>query len=68
MDHDLVRLTANLPPNLLFQGGPKRLLREAFAPALPDFVFKRRMGFAVPIGDWLNTTLRPMLLDSLVRI
>jgi asparagine synthase (glutamine-hydrolysing) len=66
MDHDLVRLTANLPPDLLFKGGPKRLLREAFAPDLPDFVFKRRkMGFAVPIGDWLNTTLRPMLLDSL---
>jgi asparagine synthase (glutamine-hydrolysing) len=66
MDHDLVRLAAGLSTDSLFKGGPKGLLREAFASDLPDLVFRRpKMGFAVPIGDWLNTTLRPMLLDTL---
>jgi asparagine synthase (glutamine-hydrolysing) len=46
--------------------GPKGLLRTAFAADLPDFVFKRKkMGFAVPIGDWFRGDLRPMLRDHL---
>jgi len=33
--------------------------REAFTNDLPPEVFKRpKMGFALPIGDWLRTTLR----------
>jgi asparagine synthase (glutamine-hydrolysing) len=39
-------------------------LREAFASELPPSVFNRpKMGFAVPIGDWLRGPLRPMLHD-----
>ena len=48
----------------MLRGGGKRFLREAFANDLPDFVFKRKkMGFAVPIGDWLRTSLREMFHD-----
>jgi asparagine synthase (glutamine-hydrolysing) len=66
MDHDLVRFAGTLSKSELVGGGPKRMLREAFAKDLPDFVFKRRkMGFAVPIGDWLRAELRPMLHDHL---
>jgi asparagine synthase (glutamine-hydrolysing) len=66
MDHDLVHLVSRLQTPQLLRGGPKRMLREAFAPDLPDFVFRRKkMGFAVPIGDWLRTTLRPMAEDLL---
>jgi asparagine synthase (glutamine-hydrolysing) len=66
MDHELVTRCANLTTGELMQGGPKRLLREAFAPDLPPFVFQRpKMGFAIPIGDWLRTTLRPMMYDLL---
>jgi asparagine synthase (glutamine-hydrolysing) len=66
MDHDLVHLVSNLQTPELLRGGPKRMLREAFAPDLPDIVFRRKkMGFAVPIGDWFRTTLRPMLQDLL---
>jgi len=66
MDHELVAFTAGLSTDQLFKGGPKRLLREAFARDLPDFVFKRRkMGFAVPIGQWFRGELRPMLRDHL---
>ena len=66
MDHQLVAFAAGLKSEQLFKGGPKRLLREAFARDLPAFVFKRpKMGFAVPVGEWFRGELRPMLRDHL---
>src|SRR5205085_10611827 len=59
MDHELVQFAAGLTTDQLLKGGPKRMLREAFAKDLPDFVFKRKkMGFAVPIGEWFRGELR----------
>jgi asparagine synthase (glutamine-hydrolysing) len=66
MDHELVQFAAGLTTDQLLKGGPKRMLREAFAQDLPAWVFKRRkMGFAVPIGEWFRGELRPMLRDHL---
>jgi len=66
MDHELVQFAAGLTTDLLLKGGKKRMLREAFAKDLPDFVFKRKkMGFAVPIGEWFRGELRSMLRDHL---
>ena len=66
MDHDLVAFAAGLPGSLLLQGGPKRLLRDAFSRDLPEGLFDRpKMGFALPIGQWLRTCLKPMLMDHL---
>jgi asparagine synthase (glutamine-hydrolysing) len=66
MDHELVQFAASLTTDQLLKGGPKRMLRDAFAADLPDFVFKRKkMGFAVPIGEWFRGELRPMLRDHL---
>lgn len=66
MDHELVTFAAGLTTDQLLKGGPKRMLREAFAADLPAWVFKRKkMGFAVPIGEWFRGELRPMLRDNL---
>jgi asparagine synthase (glutamine-hydrolysing) len=66
MDHELVECASSLTTRQLLKGGPKRMLREAFADALPAWVFKRKkMGFAVPIGEWFRGDLRPMLRDHL---
>jgi asparagine synthase (glutamine-hydrolysing) len=66
MDHELVQFAAGLTTDQLLKGGPKRMLREAFAQDLPAWVFKRKkMGFAVPIGEWFRAELRPMLRDHL---
>jgi asparagine synthase (glutamine-hydrolysing) len=69
MDTDVLRLAAGLTADQLLKGGPKRMLREAFAADLPAWVFKRRkMGFAVPIGEWFRdkqNAVRAMLHDSL---
>ena len=66
MDHELVQFAAGLSTEQLLKGGPKRMLREAFAQDLPPWVFRRKkMGFAVPIGEWFRGELRPMLRDHL---
>jgi asparagine synthase (glutamine-hydrolysing) len=66
MDHDLVSFAAGLTSRQLLRGRPKRMLREAFADDLPGWVFKRKkMGFAVPIGEWFRGPLRDMLRDCL---
>jgi asparagine synthase (glutamine-hydrolysing) len=66
MDHDLVHLAAGLSGEQLLADGPKPMLRQSFAADLPGFVFRRgKMGFAVPIGQWLRGSLRPMLRDLL---
>ncbi len=66
MDHELVLFAASLSTRDLLSGGGKRMLREAFANDLPEFVFKRpKMGFALPIGDWLRKELKSMLMDAI---
>ncbi len=66
MDHELVRLAAGLSTEQLLRGGAKRMLREAFAGDLPQWVFERKkMGFAVPIGEWLRGPLRGMMQELL---
>lgn len=66
MDHELVRFAAGLARRQLLGGGAKRMLREAFAADLPAWVFRRKkMGFAVPIGQWFRGELREMLHDHL---
>lgn len=66
MDHRLVRLALGLTRSHLLRGGPKRMLRQSFASDLPDWVFRRpKMGFAIPIGQWLRVELREVLHDLL---
>jgi asparagine synthase (glutamine-hydrolysing) len=66
MDHELVSFAASFTADDLLAGGGKRLLREAFVDDLPGEVFTRpKMGFAVPIGQWLRRPLRDMLHDLL---
>jgi len=61
-----VQFAAGLTTDQLLKGGSKRMLREAFAQDLPAWVFKRKkMGFAVPIGEWFRGELRAMLRDNL---
>jgi asparagine synthase (glutamine-hydrolysing) len=66
LDHELVRCAAGLSTSQLLGGGRKRMLREAFSADLPPEVFSRRkMGFALPIGEWLRDELCPMMHDLL---
>lgn len=66
MDPEVVYFASTLDAAQLLSRGGKTLLRQAFAPELPRGHFARRkMGFAVPIGEWFRGELRSMLIDSL---
>lgn len=57
LDHPVVEFAATIPANVKFANGElKRLLRLAFANLLPTSVRERKdkMGFPVPLNQWLK--------------
>ena len=73
LDHKLVEFAARLPDRLKLSGfTTKRILREAIRGLLPDEILRRKkMGFPVPFGRWLqggwNDVARDVLLDRRTR-
>ena len=68
VDADVVEFAATLPADVKFkQGNLKHALKEAMAPDLPAEIVGRRdkMGFPVPLGEWLRGDLRDFVLDML---
>ena len=67
LDHRVVEFTAGLPENLKFRHGTgKYLLKNLLAQYVPSDLFERpKMGFGIPLGQWLRTRLKPLLLDYL---
>jgi asparagine synthase (glutamine-hydrolysing) len=63
---DLVNFAASLPIEYKIQGPHgKRILRDAFADVLPEPILKRKkMGFEVPVGEFLRNELREMFHDT----
>jgi asparagine synthase (glutamine-hydrolysing) len=63
LDHHVVEFANALSDDQLLRGGiSKFILRRAFADAIPPAILARgKKGFAVPIGDWFRTSLRPAL-------
>ncbi len=71
LDHPLIELAATVPADIKFKDGQlKRLLKETFADRIPKEIFNRRdkMGFPVPLTEWLSGPLFNMaegILESL---
>ena len=67
LDHELVAWLSGLPPQLKLRGGTgKYLLKQALRPLLPDDLrYRRKMGFSVPLADWLRGPLRQRLQQRL---
>jgi asparagine synthase (glutamine-hydrolysing) len=57
--------TNSLPDDYLIKGWNKKyILKQAFQEYFPEqFLEKSKMGFAVPVGDWLRTNLKKELRD-----
>jgi asparagine synthase (glutamine-hydrolysing) len=48
--------------------GRKRLLRDTLRILLPDRMVDRpKMGFGVPVGEWMRRQLRPLVEDLVIR-
>jgi asparagine synthase (glutamine-hydrolysing) len=66
LDHRLVELLLNIPPELKIRNGwTKYLLRRAF-PELPDAIRWRRdkQGFLTPEQNWLKHDLRHLIRST----
>lgn len=67
LDVELMRYAFALPGRYKIRFGQmKWILRQAFADALPQWVFTRRkMGFGLPLGAWFRGPLRPLIDEHL---
>ena len=65
LDHHVVEFASRVPVDLKLRGRTsKYLLKYAFRDMLPDAIRTRpKMGFGVPVAEWLRDDLRPMLED-----
>ena len=68
LDHRLVEMAARLPTRLLTRGfRTKALLKDALRPYVPkEALFRRKVGFRVPVGEWFKNPLRSMVRDLLL--
>ena len=68
LDHRLVELAARLPTRLLTRGfRTKALLKNALRPYVPkEALFRRKVGFRLPVGEWFKNTLRSLVGDLLL--
>lgn len=69
LDHRIAELVTRMPPTIRFKGGDtKRVFRDAVKQLLPDMIFSRKdkMGFPVPLSEWLRGPLRPFVNDILL--
>lgn len=67
LDLDFVALAFRVPSPLKLRGGrTKALLKEVAARHVPrECVYRPKEGFSIPIKQWLATTLRPLLEETL---
>jgi asparagine synthase (glutamine-hydrolysing) len=65
LDQRLMEFMARVPESLKIRNGvTKYLFKSALRGLLPDAVLDRKkMGFGVPLGNWLRTSLREMVED-----
>lgn len=66
LDTPVVEFAATLPADVKFKDGQlKHSLKEALRDRLPAEIVDRRdkMGFPVPLAEWINGELRDFVLD-----
>jgi asparagine synthase (glutamine-hydrolysing) len=68
MDHHLVEWLATLPTSLKIRTREsKYLLKKAMEPHLPhDLLYRKKMGFSVPLAGWFRGPLRKRVRESLL--
>jgi asparagine synthase (glutamine-hydrolysing) len=68
LDHPLVEFAATMPSNVKFKDGAlKHILRGATESSLPPAIVNRKdkMGFPVPLAEWVNGEARDFVRDAL---
>lgn len=68
LDHQFVEWASTLPPELKLKNGEgKYIFKKAMEPILPhDLMYRRKMGFAIPVADWFRGPLKAKLHEQLL--
>lgn len=68
LDHNLIEFAAILPENLKMRGvGTKSLLKMVAARLVPkEVIYRRKMGFGVPIGKWFRGEMKDFVRGVLL--
>ena len=67
LDHELVELVSGIPSRFkMSQNGTKYILRKAVKDLVPSEILNRKkQGFGVPIGQWINDQLKDRIREEL---
>ena len=69
LDHQFLEFIARIPPELKLKDGKisKYIFKRAVEPYLPhDVIYRKKMGFGVPIDHWFRNELKDMVYDTLL--
>ncbi|HEY3488882.1 MAG TPA: asparagine synthase (glutamine-hydrolyzing) [Candidatus Deferrimicrobiaceae bacterium] len=68
LDHEFMEFAARIPSGLkLADGVGKRILKAASEPLLPhEVIYRKKMGFGVPVDHWFRNELKDMTRDILL--
>jgi asparagine synthase (glutamine-hydrolysing) len=68
LDHNVIEFAASLPESLKMQRFQTKSLLKKVAARLvpPEVVYRRKMGFGVPIGKWFRNEMRDFVSEILL--
>lgn len=68
LDHKLIEFAASLPENLKLKGiSTKYLLKKVAARLVPrDVIYRKKMGFGVPVGRWFRGEMKDFVREVLL--
>ncbi len=68
LDHNLIEFAATLPENLKMRGlETKSLLKKVAERLVPrDVIYRRKMGFGVPVGKWFRGEMKDFVRGVLL--
>jgi len=69
LDYQLIEFAARIPASLKLNKGEKKfILKQCFKPILPDdILYRKKMGFSVPLAHWLRHEIKPIAETHLLQ-
>lgn len=69
LDYNIAELAASFPSEQKYNNGEKKyLLKEIFKPFIPkSLLYRKKMGFSVPLDDWFRGELHDLAAGYLLR-
>jgi asparagine synthase (glutamine-hydrolysing) len=68
LDHNVIEFAASLPDSMkMSRYRPKHLLKQVAAKLVPsEAVYRRKMGFGVPVGKWFRGEMKEFVREVLL--